>query len=92
MRFPKSVVQVRECGIAFRYILLGHLGGANLGTGFLERGRPCPSFYGCAMRPRECRWGPASQAWIFSRAAQFRKKVCKCRRFSGSPDGTTLKK
>ena len=29
MRFPKSVAQVRECGIAFRYILPGHLGDAN---------------------------------------------------------------
>lgn len=29
MRFPKSVVQVRECGIAFRYILPGHLGYEN---------------------------------------------------------------
>lgn len=43
------------------------------------------------MRPRECRWGPASQAWIFSRAAQFRKEACKCRRLSGGPDGTPLK-
>ena len=27
-----------------KYILPGHLGGVNLGTGFRERGRPCPSF------------------------------------------------
>ena len=65
MRFPKSAVQVRECGIAFRYILLGHLGGANLGTGFREGGRPCHSFYVYAKSQRECRCGLAVQAGDF---------------------------
>lgn len=84
MRFTKSAVQVRECGIAFRYILLGHLGGANVARVSANADARALLFMFTQRVSENAGAASRFRPGIFSRAARFRIKACKCRRLSGA--------
>lgn len=92
MRFPKSVVQVRECGIALKYILLGHLGDANAARVSANADARALLFTIVQCVRGNADGVPRPRPGVFGRAARSRKKACRCGRLSGGPDGTSLKK
>lgn len=91
MRFPKSVVQVRECGIALD-IFYPVISVAQILARVSANADARALLFMFTQRVS----GNAGEAsrfrpGIFSHATRFRIKACRCRRLSGGPDGTSLK-